>query len=58
MRADIEIDHPPGFHGEWTATIACPNVVENAVVYVSPSSAMAHFNIRILTGKFTMFYRY
>jgi len=46
IRADIEIDPPSlAFMGEWTATIACPNVVENAVVYVSPSSAMAHFNI-------------
>jgi len=46
IRADISIDPPNlAFMGEWTATMSCPNVQENAVVYVSPSTAMANFLI-------------
>jgi hypothetical protein len=46
MRANIEIDPPSlAFMGEWTATVPCPNTIENSVVYVSPGSNMDHFMI-------------
>jgi hypothetical protein len=46
IRLDYEMDPPSivGF-GEYLCNIACPNTTTNAVVYVSPGSAMDHIMI-------------
>ena len=42
IRLDVEIDPPPmNADQEWIASIPCPNTLEDAVVYVSPGSAMS-----------------
>lgn len=42
IRLDVEIDPPPmNADQEWIASIPCPNTQEDAVVYVSPGSAMS-----------------